>query len=52
MSGNCLCKNFLLGAGLAAGLSKNLTLHATYNAEVGRGGYLPQVISAGLRYEF
>ena len=42
----------LLGAGVAVGLSQNLTLRATYNAEVGRGGYTPQVVSAGLRYEF
>ena len=42
----------VLGAGVAAGLSQNLTLRATYNAEVGRGGYTPQVVSAGLRYEF
>jgi outer membrane lipase/esterase len=42
----------LLGAGLALGLRKNLTFQATYNAEVGRSGYTPHVVSAGLRYEF
>ncbi len=46
-------RNFaLLGAGMALGLSKNLTLQANYNAEVGRGSYTPQMVSAGLRYEF
>jgi hypothetical protein len=35
-----------------APIHKNLTMQANYNAEVGRGGYLPQVVSAGLRYEF
>jgi outer membrane autotransporter protein len=42
----------VVGAGLALGLRKNLTLQANYNAEVGRGGYTPMVVSAGLRYEF
>ena len=42
----------VLGAGVAVGLRKNLTLQANYNAEVGRRGYTPMVVSAGLRYEF
>jgi outer membrane autotransporter protein len=42
----------LLGAGLAVGLRQNLTLRATYNAEVGRSGSTPHSVSAGLRYEF
>jgi outer membrane autotransporter protein len=46
-------RNFaVLGAGLVVGLRQNLTLQSTYNAEVGRGGYLPQMVSAGLRWEF
>jgi fibronectin-binding autotransporter adhesin len=46
-------RNFaVLGSGLALGLRKNLTLQANYNAEVGRGGYTPMMVSAGLRYEF
>jgi outer membrane autotransporter protein len=46
-------RNFaVLGAGLAVGLRQNLTLQATYNAEVGRDRYLHQVVSAGLRWEF
>ncbi len=42
----------VLGAGLAVGLKKNLTLQVNYNAEVGRGDYTPHVVSAGLRFEF
>jgi outer membrane autotransporter protein len=42
----------VLGAGLALGLRQNLTLRANYNTEVGRGGYTPHMVSAGLRYEF
>jgi outer membrane autotransporter protein len=42
----------LLGAGLAVGLRQNLTLQANYNTEVGRSGYTPHMVSAGLRYEF
>ena len=50
---NSPCRDFaLLGAGVAMGLKKNLTLQVNYNAEVGRSGYLPQMVSAGVRYEF
>ncbi len=42
----------VLGAGLVVGLRKNLTFQATFNAKVGRGGYSPQRVSAGLRHEF
>ncbi len=46
-------RNFaVLGAGLALGLRSNLTLQANFNAEVGRAGYTPMMVSAGLRYEF
>lgn len=42
----------VLGAGFAVNLEKNLSVQANYNAELGRGNYTAQFLSAGLRWEF
>jgi outer membrane autotransporter protein len=42
----------VLGAGLSLNFGKNLSFQASYNAELGRGNYTAQFLSAGLRWEF
>jgi outer membrane autotransporter protein len=46
-------RNFaVVGANITLGIKKNLYAQVNYNAEVGRGNYTAQNITAGLRLEF